>query len=246
MFRDDRDALVGKVDELRTENERLRFENEAMRQELLARRANDPAFGARGAIYKTGYVNEADRAALSHHRLRAFPIESTVLTHLLSLGIVSFIRFNLMHDELPKAEHDDPAASKAIALHLIPYFNFYWVFFNALRLADRLNLQLRLRGEAPSIDRSMVIAVCVISVIPYVNLVLAPFLWLPVAIQMQRAINRIVAIDEERRGTVAAQMRFPEVVAPQTGEAAAQAEREAQAVDEASSAVHAVDHRRAT
>ena len=219
MFRSDRDALSDKVDELRIENERLRHENEAMRHELLARRAADPTFGSRNAVYKNPYLGDAERAVLSRHGLRAFPIWATVVTHVFSLGIASWIRFNVMHDQLPKAEHDDPTAFKAIALHLAPYFNMYWVFFNGLRLTDRVNLQLRLRDEAPTIDRRIVIGAGVASVIPYVNFVLAPIVWLAVAIQMQRAVNRIVEIDEARRAATAdasaERVRFPdEMMAP--------------------------------
>lgn len=200
MFRSDRDALAEKVDSLLRDNGRLRAENEAMRRDLLAYHAASPRLGTRGGgVYKDDPIKDGDRAALARHELTALPLWKVVVPHVLTLGLSSGIRFNTLHDRLPKAEHDDPSAAKAITFHVVPYFNMYWVFFNGLRLADRLNLQLRLRDEAPRIDRSWVITAGVASVLPYINFVLAPIAWLVVAIQMQRAINRIVAIDEHKR-----------------------------------------------
>lgn len=216
MFRTDRDALADKLEELRLENERLRAENEAMRGEVLARRAGDPGFG-RNAVYRSATLHDADRVALARHRLESFPIWATVVTHLLTLGVASAVRFNLNHDRLPKVEHDDPSAFKAIAFLLIPYFNFYWVFFNGLRLVDRVNLQLRLRGEQTGVSRDLTIAAGVASVLPYVNFLLAPLVWLPVAIQMQRAVNRIVELDAERAAKGATQVRLPELLVPAQG-----------------------------
>ena len=196
MFRSDRDALAEKVDSLQSDNTRLLAENEAMRRDLLAYHAASPRLGTHGGgVYKDGPIHEGERAALARHALTPFPVWKVVVPHILTLGVSSWIRFNTMHDRLPKAEHDDPSAAKAITFHVIPYFNMYWVFFNGLRLADRINLQLRLRDEAPRIDRSWVVTAGVASVLPYVNFILAPIAWLVVAIQMQRAINRIVEID---------------------------------------------------
>lgn len=236
MFRSDRDALAGKVDDLRAENERLRAQNEAMRHDLLERRA--VAGPQQGNVYPLGEssLSEGERAALGAHWLRPGRVWVMVLLHLLTFGLSSFFRFNLMHDRLPKAQHDDPSAAKAIGFHLIPYFGIYWVFWNGLRLADRLNLQLRLHGMPATISRSAVIAAGVCSLVPYVNMLLAPLMWLFVAISMQRAVNALVAEQEreelgegaEEAAAHQPRMRIPNVAdLPLPEEVAAQAEEEA-------------------
>jgi hypothetical protein len=71
----------------------------------------------------------------------------------------------------------------------IPYFNLYWLFAFPTRLADRINFQLRLRGETPMISQALVVA-CSLST----ALVLVPFFWIFAVIQMQQAINRVVEL----------------------------------------------------
>jgi hypothetical protein len=135
--------------------------------------------------------------ALARHQLEAFPVWATVLVHVLTFGIASFLRFNTMHGRLPKAERDDPSTARAIGFHFIPYFNYYWVFWNGLRLADRINLQARLRGLPDGVPRGVVVMAGVASIIPYIQFVTGPIVWLIVAIYMQRTVNQIVAFDAQ-------------------------------------------------
>lgn len=197
MFRSDRDALANKVDDLQAENERLRRQNEAMRSDLLAQRTG--AAAAAPNVYRANVeeISPGERVALSRHQLTAFPVWAAVILHLITFGLASFIRFNLMHGKLPKAERDDPSAGKGIGFHFIPYFNYYWVFWNGLRLADRINLQCRLRGIPLPVSRGLVISAGVASVVPYVQFITGPLVWLAVAIAMQRAVNAVVEADAE-------------------------------------------------
>ena len=236
MFRSDRDALARKVDDLRAENERLRSQNEAMRHDLLDRRAQN--LSPQASVYAGGEagLGAGEQAALATHQLRAFPVWATVVLHLLTFGASSFFRFNLMHDRLPKAQHDDPSAVKSIGFHLIPYFNFYWMFWNGLRLADRLNLQLRLRGMNPTIARNAVITAGVLTLVPYVSVIASPIAWLAVAISMQRAVNALAAradqerMDREASEEASTRLRVPEVRdLPLPEDVAAEAEAEADA-----------------
>ncbi|WP_441285711.1 hypothetical protein ACSRUE_24565 [Sorangium sp. KYC3313] len=239
MFRSDRDALAGKLDDVQAENERLRRQNEAMRHALLAQRVGGQPVASntyRGGVAGLG---AGERVALARHQLEAFPVWATALLHVVTFGIVSFIRFNAMHAQLPQAERDDPSVGKAIGLHFAPYFNYYWIFWNGLRLCDRVNLQCRLRGMPDGVPRGLVIAACVASVIPYIQLLTGPITWLFVAIAMQRTVNRIVELDarptRERVAPVDAGagvfgVRFPAVQAlPLPDDAAVQAEAEAEA-----------------
>ncbi|WP_437274461.1 hypothetical protein WME90_24750 [Sorangium sp. So ce375] len=238
MFRSDRDALADKLDDVEAENERLRQQNEAMRHALLAQRIGRSAASNayRGGVAGLG---TGERVALARHQLEAFPVWATALLHVVTFGIASFIRFNAMHARLPQAERDDPSVGKAIALHFAPYFNYYWIFWNGLRLCDRVNLQCRLRGMPDGVPRGLVIAACVASVIPYIQLLAGPIVWLFVAIAMQRTVNRIVELDarttSERVDPVRVDAgvfgaRFPAVQAlPQPDDIAVQAEAEAAA-----------------
>lgn len=98
----------------------------------------------------------------------------------------------MCHDNLPRAHPNDPTSAKAIGFAFIPYFNLYWVFFSSLRLADRINLQLRLRGLGPMVPRGLMIATSIMSVIPYVNILLGfPIMWTIAVCYYQRAINRL-------------------------------------------------------
>lgn len=239
MFRSDRDALADKLDDVQAENERLRRQNEAMRHALLAQRVGGQPVASntyRGGVAGLG---AGERVALARHRLEAFPVWATALLHVVTFGIVSFIRFNAMHAELPQAERDDPSVGKAIGLHFAPYFNYYWIFWNGLRLCDRVNLQCRLRGMPDGVPRGLVIAACVASVIPYIQLLAGPITWLFVAIAMQRTVNRIVELDARTTSARVAPVdagagvfgvRFPAVEAlPQPDDVAVQAEAEAEA-----------------
>lgn len=197
MFRSDRDALANKLDDLAAENERLRLQNEAMRKDLLEQRAGTQPFVSN--VYRGGVavLGQGERVALARHQLEAFPVWATVLLHVLTFGLSSFIRFNAMHGALPKAERDEPSVARSIGFHLIPYFNYYWVFWNGLRLTDRLNLQCRLRGLPEGVPRGLVVMAGVAIVIPYIQMLAGPIAWLFVAVYMQRTVNRVVAFDAQ-------------------------------------------------
>ncbi|MFO0757760.1 MAG: hypothetical protein U0359_14795 [Byssovorax sp.] len=211
MFRSDRDALAQEVEDLRAEQDRLRGENDAMRREILVRRRHAPSVGVGANVYKAGlgHLSEGERAALTHHTLRAFPTWAAVLLHFVTFGLFPFIHFNLTHDRLPAAESDDPSAGKAIGFSFIPYFNFYWIVFNFLRLTDRLNLQYRLRGRPDPLSRGFMTFVAVVSVIPYLNILLAwTVLWPIAIIMLQRSVNALAAENVADEAKRAAGMRF--------------------------------------
>jgi hypothetical protein len=100
----------------------------------------------------------------------------------------------MQHDRMPRAAHNDPSAAKAIGFQFIPYYNLYWTFFNALRLCDRLTLQLKLRGLRERAPRGMVLAACILTVIPYVNMIAIPILWTIAACMLQSTVNRVASL----------------------------------------------------
>lgn len=203
MYRDDQDALLARTEATAREAEDLRRENQAMRL----------AIGQAAAIAPPGYyalpphhvlyggsldlrtLAMSERSRLANHAIRRFPVWAIAVLNIVTLGLFPLIHFGLLHDRLPRAAHDDPSASKAIGFQFIPYFNLYWVFFSALRLCDRLNLQFRVRGLEPRAPRGLALATCIMSVIPYVNLVIGlPIMWTITVCRLQSTANRIAAL----------------------------------------------------
>lgn len=200
MFRTDRDALAQEVEELRRQRAELQTQNEAMRADLLARRAASPPAPGAANVYRsgTGHLSPGERVALARHGVEAFPVWAAVLLHFLTLGLFPLEHFSLLHDKLPAAEHDDPGAGKAIGFSFIPYFNFYWIVFNVLRLTDRVNLQFRLRGQPDQVPRGLMMVTAVLSLVPYLNgLVTGLILWPIAIVRLQRAVNALAALPRD-------------------------------------------------
>ncbi len=88
----------------------------------------------------------------------------------------------------------------------MPYFNFYWVIFNTMRLTDRINLQYRLRGLPDAVPRNFLLAASIIGAIPYINLLFGVFVFWPLSVlYIQRAVNRLAKLSrDEAAGRVAA------------------------------------------
>ncbi|MFO0761816.1 MAG: DUF4234 domain-containing protein [Byssovorax sp.] len=134
--------------------------------------AAPPRPGGTGTLYERGadHLPRADQDALRVHALMPFPTWAMFILHFVTLGIFPMVFFSLQHDRLPKAEPDDPSSGKAIGFSFIPVFNLYWLFFNALRITDRINLQYRLRGfPAEEVPRGLVLMSMILNVIPFFN-----------------------------------------------------------------------------
>jgi hypothetical protein len=244
MFRSDRDALAQEVEDLRRERAALRAQNDALATDLLARRQDPPPTVVKGNVYKKGiaHLTPGERVALSRQEVTAFPVWAALALHFLTFGFFSLVHFSQLHDRLPRAESDDPSTARAVGFTFIPYFFIYWIVFNTVRLADRLNLQFRLRGLPDRIPRGISLAAGISSAIPQIYLVLGfPLFW-PVAIYyLQRAANELAALSREAHDGAAAEgsteraaprVRVPLVRDLPGPEAIAdQAEIEADAVD---------------
>ena len=229
MYRSDRDALAEQVDELRREREKLLAENDAMRTDLLARRQGGVPVRPSGNVYKHGvsHLTPGERAALTRHQVDAFPTGALLLLHFLTFGVFPLVYLSTLHGKLPQAESDDPTAGKAIGFSFIPYFQLYWWFFNALRLCDRLNFQFRLRGLPEPVPRGLVMATCIVGVIPYVNFLGLFFVWPITLVFYQRAANRLAALPQlgaDAPVTMAGGFATPQVRVPVMGAPLPQAE----------------------
>ena len=117
-----------------------------------------------------GYAPQA--YAVPGHALEAFNTPVTVLLHFVTFGIFSWIHFGLLHDRLPRVRHDDPSGAKAICFYFIPFFNIYWLFFENIRICDRINEQRRIAGLPETAPKGLAIAYGVLCCIPYLNLLI--------------------------------------------------------------------------
>jgi hypothetical protein len=199
MYRDDQEALLERADSATREAEQLRRENAAMRKAVAGQSSHTVTTLTMppSAVYSAldlRLLPLEERARLAAHDLRAFPVWLVGILNVLTLGLFPLIHFGLMHDRLPRAASNDPSAGKAIGFQFIPYYNLYWVFFSALRLCDRITLQYRLRGLSRGAPRGLVLAACVLTVIPYVNIFIGlPIVWTIAVCLLQMSVNEAAA-----------------------------------------------------
>lgn len=192
MFRDDRAALAEQNEQLRRELDQSRAENDAMRSALQHNRYEAAQSMRDLPIYGMASppLTEGDRVAFGRHELEAFPVWAAVLLHVVTFGLWSLLHFGRMHGQLPRIKADDPSANRAVGFFFIPYFNIVWMFFSALRLNDRINLQHILRGRPAPLGKGPVIAGGVLTFFFY----LIPVAWVVAVWKTQQAVNDLVAM----------------------------------------------------
>jgi hypothetical protein len=200
MYRDDQEAAIQRAESATREADDLRRENDAMRNALVAQAPAPPtfAFMPNNAVYPNldpRMLPLSERARLSQHSLQRSSVVGGIFLNWITFGLYGLIHFGAMHDRMPRAAANDPSAGKAIGFQFIPYFNFYWIFFNALRLCDRVNLQFRLRGLPNRAPRGLVLTACIFTVIPYIGWLLAYLIFWPIAGgKLQVAVNEAAAL----------------------------------------------------
>jgi hypothetical protein len=137
--------------------------------------------------------NEQRSEFRQHQFTSTFPTAVVILLHFVTVGIFTLVYFGLKHSKLPMIKHNDFKAGKAIGFMFIPFFNLYWQFRFWLRLVDRVNLQLRLRGSPPTISKDLMLATIIVGLIPFVNF--AAVVMYPICIgQIQIACNKLAEI----------------------------------------------------
>jgi serine/threonine protein kinase len=144
-------------------------------------------------------LSERDKGYMRAHSLRQFPVWGAVLLHYLTFGLFSVIHYGAQHDRMPKAMTSDPSAAKAIGFSFIPYFNIYWGVWNPLRLADRINLQHRIRNRPDAVSRGLILACGILGVIPYINILFGIPFWGVGVYKLQKAINALAIESEQER-----------------------------------------------
>lgn len=187
MYRDERDAMLTRLDALNRTEEM----NEALRRELLELRRAASMQPAGDPYLNPQQLGPAERVALSAHRLESFPVWAAGLLHFITFGLFSIIFYGIQQGRMPRASHNDPTTAQAIGYQFVPFFNLYWTFFNSLRLCDRITFQYRLRGRDGGAPRGLVLAAATCSMIPYVNVLSLLVLWTIAVCLLQHKINRL-------------------------------------------------------
>jgi len=66
---------------------------------------------------------------------------------------------------------------KAVGYLFVPVYNLYWMFVANQGLCEAVNRVLLAQGAQPRAPRGLATTACVVQVIPYFNLLVAPILW---------------------------------------------------------------------
>jgi hypothetical protein len=188
MYRDDRDALVARVEAL-AKTEQL---NEEMKRELLELRRAASMMPSGNPYRNPAVLGPAERVALGDHQLEKFPVWAAGLLHVLTFGLFSIVFYGIQQGRMPRAAQSDPTAAQSIGFSFVPFFQYYWWFFNSMRLCERITLQYQLRGSEEEAPRGLALASSILTVIPYVNLLAILFVWPVTACLIQWKINRLV------------------------------------------------------
>ncbi len=151
--------------------------------------------GIYSSAFDLGRLSNEQRRELGQHTLTHFPTFATILLHFVTLGIFTLVYFGLKHGRLPIIEGDDFKAWRAIGFMFIPFFNWYWIFRFWLRLVDRVNLQVRLRGNPPPVSKGLMLTAVITSFV--VNFLSWAVLF-PISIaQIQMASNSLAGSGRE-------------------------------------------------
>jgi hypothetical protein len=75
-------------------------------------------------------------------------------------------------------EHRMVTPGEAIGKMFIPGFNLYWIFRASTGLCTAFDYALASRGSLARAPKGLAIAASIVTVIPYLNFGLAPFMWL--------------------------------------------------------------------
>jgi len=115
-----------------------------------------------------------------------------LLLHYLTLGIFTVFNYGSKYSKLPMLTLRDFKSTKAIGFCFIPFYSFYWTFIFMRHLAFRINFQFKLRNEKSPISVGLATAIAVLSVIPYLGVIVNYLvLWPIMYVKVQKAHKRL-------------------------------------------------------
>lgn len=88
---------------------------------------------------------------------------------------------------------------QAVGFMFIPYFNvFYWNFIISMGYCDALNYLLQGLGSGKRAPKGLALAACICSIIPYINILIAPLLWLTYAFMTDGAKKEFLRLSQNQ------------------------------------------------
>lgn len=87
---------------------------------------------------------------------------------------------------------------QAVGYMFIPFYNLYWIFACNNGLADAVDYALAASGSTERAPRGLITVACVCQVIPYVNMLIAPFVWFFVMLSMDKAKDSLLVALRQR------------------------------------------------
>ncbi len=80
---------------------------------------------------------------------------------------------------------------EAVGFMFIPFFNLYWMFVASGGLADALDYMSRSSGSHRQAGKGTSLAACICQFIPYLNFLVAPFVWFAFMFQIDGAAKAL-------------------------------------------------------
>lgn len=90
--------------------------------------------------------------------------------------------------------------ARAVAWLLVPGFNVYWIFAMPVAYCDALDRILLGAGSFRVAPRGLAIASAILTLMPYVNLLLAPVFWFFFMLGADEAKREVLAVQTSRKG----------------------------------------------
>lgn len=92
---------------------------------------------------------------------------------------------------------------QAVGFMFIPYFNvFYWNFIVSMGFCDALNYLLQGLGSQKRAPKGLALAACICSIVPYVNILVAPLLWIIYAFVTDGAKKEFLRLSQNQAPAV--------------------------------------------
>ncbi len=148
-------------------------------------------------IYSDGFkiskLNPQEKKfALMHKEFFKFPVWAAIILDIITFRLFSLIFYGIQHGYFPRLKLNDPGTGKAIGFMFIPFFNVYWIFFFWLRLADRINFQLKLRNKEPAVSKVLIAIALACNFVPLLSYI-SWLVLMPIVVGFtQYGINQLV------------------------------------------------------
>jgi hypothetical protein len=111
-----------------------------------------------------------------------------LLTYVVTALVWLYKSWEMVPHQLRVTGNGNPVTpGKAVGALFIPFYNLYWYFAVSAGLCNALNRALAGYGSPKRASSGLAIAAAVLQVIPYVNIALAPFLWIAFMFNVESA-----------------------------------------------------------